>query len=213
MGKGDVAGILQRLGRLFRPVSRGAPAVKFLGTPRNLLGAGAVEGGIQIDGAAVQRRRHGQHLEGGTRLIAVGDHPVAPLLQSGGGEGFPVGRLPRLVGFASLRLRKVRPFHFFQLRRRSLVGDFQIVVGVIAAQRGHGEDFSRLAVHHQPKRAVLDIVAGDGGGKLFFQARLHRGVQRQDHAVSLPGGNVVFIGKGHIHFVIALGGDDSARAA
>ncbi len=38
VGKGDVAGILQRLGRLFRPVSRGAPAVEQLGTPRNLLG-------------------------------------------------------------------------------------------------------------------------------------------------------------------------------
>ena len=178
MGEGDVAGILQRLRRFFRPVSRGAPAVEPLGTSRNLLRTGAVERGIQVDGAAVQRRRHGQHLEGRTRLIAVGDHPVAPLLQSGGGEGFPVGRLPRLVGFASLRLRKVRPFHFFQLRRRSLIGDFQIVIGIIAAQRGHGEDFSRLAVHHQPEGAVLDVIAGDGGGKLLFKARLHRGVQR-----------------------------------
>ena len=45
-------------------------------------------------------------------------------------------------------------------------------------QRGHGEDFSRLAVHHQPERTVLDIIAGNGSRKLLFKARLHRGVQR-----------------------------------
>ena len=46
MGKGNIAGILQRLGCLLRPMAGGTPAVKPLGAPGDLLGAPAVKIGI-----------------------------------------------------------------------------------------------------------------------------------------------------------------------
>ena len=154
-----------------------------------------MEGGIQVDGSAVQSRRHGQHLEGGAGLIAVGEHPVAPLLQPGGGQ--------RL-------LIVLRPPQALNLRRDLGVCQLQIPVGVVASQGGHGENLPGFAVHHQAKGTVLYIVAGNRRLHLLFQALLYRSVQGQDYGISLPGGKIVFVGIGHIHFVVALGGDHPA---
>ena len=111
--------------------------------------------------------------------------------------------------FLAVRLAgQVTQTHFLKLRRHIRVGYLQIIIGVVAAQRGHGEDFPGLAVHHQPEGPILHVIAPDGSLHLLFQAGLHRGVQCQNHAVALLGGHVVFIGKGHIHLIIALGGDD-----
>ena len=65
---------------LFGPVARRTPAVEQLGPTRYLLGTLAVEIGVQVNGPGIQRRRHGQHLKSGPRLVAVGENPVAPLL-------------------------------------------------------------------------------------------------------------------------------------
>lgn len=54
MGKGQIAGVLQGLGRLFRPMTRRTPAVQQLGTAGDLLGSLAIKGGIQVNGPAVQ---------------------------------------------------------------------------------------------------------------------------------------------------------------
>ena len=147
--------------------------MKTLGTARNLLGTGAVEGGVQVDGSAVQSRRHGQHLEGGAGLIAVGEHPVAPLLQPGGGQSL---------------LIVLRPPQALNLRRRLGVCQLQIPVGVVASQGGHGKNFPGFAVHHQAKGSVLHIVPSNRRLHLLFQALLHRSVQGQNHGISLPGG-------------------------
>ena len=54
MGKGQIAGILQRLGCLLGAVTGASPAVEQLGAAGDLLRPLAVEGGIQVDGAAIQ---------------------------------------------------------------------------------------------------------------------------------------------------------------
>ena len=59
-------------------------------------------------------------------------------------------------------------------------------------------------------KSILNIIPSDCRFHLLFEASLHRGVQRQNHAVPLPGGHVIFVGEGHIHLIIALGGDDLA---
>ena len=59
----------------------------------------------------------------------------------------------------------------------------------------------------------MHVVTCDGGFHLLFQASLHRGIQGENHAVALAGSDVIFIGKGHIHFIIALGGNHLAGAA
>ena len=79
-----------------------------------------------------------------------------------------------------------------------------ILVGVKASQGGHGQDFSGFAVHYQAKGPVLNGVPVYGGLELFFKTGLHGGVQRQNDAASRWGVGVIFIGIGHIHFVVAL---------
>ena len=173
-----------------------------LGTARDLFSPPAVEGGGQADGAAVQCRRHGEHLKGGPRLIAVGEHPVAPLLPPGIRQSLGIG------------LRVAAAFQQkLQLQGRLFVRDFQIVIGVVAAQGRHGQYFPGFAVHHQAESPVLHIIAVNGRRQLLFQTCLHRAVQGEDHIRPLPGGQELFIREGHIHFVIALGGDDSPGAA
>ena len=80
MGKGQIAGILQGLGCLLRAVTGGAPAVQQLRSARNMLRSATGKSCIQGDGTAIQSRRHGHHLKGGTWLVTVGNTAVAPLL-------------------------------------------------------------------------------------------------------------------------------------
>ena len=102
------------MGRFFCAVSLGAPAMQQLGSPRNLFCAAAIKAGFQIDGTAVQRRRHGQHLKGGPRLVAVGKHPVSPLFQPGIHQGLVIGLFPGKIVFRINRILLIRFFQFFQ---------------------------------------------------------------------------------------------------
>ena len=54
----------------------------------------------------------------------------------------------------------------------------------------------------------MHVIAGDGGFHLIFQAGLNRSIQCQDQAVTFRRSDIFFIGKRHIHLVIAFGGDD-----
>ena len=63
MGKGNIAGILQCLRCFLCPVTLTAPAVQQLRSAGYLLTAPAVVVRLQIDGPAVQRRRHSQHFK------------------------------------------------------------------------------------------------------------------------------------------------------
>ena len=158
----------------------------------DLLGTTAVIIGFQIDGAAIQRCRHGQHLEGRTRLISVGQHPVAPLLQL------------RPVECLLISIRISRLLQLLQRRCCIFIGNFQIIVRVIAAQSRHCKDLAGFGVHHQSESSVLHIVACNGRFHLFFKACLYGCVQGQDQAVSLTACNVLFIRKGHVHFIVSL---------
>ena len=189
MGEGQIAGILQCIGGLLCPVARRTPAVQKLGSAGDLLGAGAVETGVQCNGPGIQRRRHGQHLECGARLVAVGNTAVAPLFQPGSGQGFPVS-----AGF--------------DFRRHLRVVNFQIVVGVVTAQCGHGQDLSRVDVHDDAEGAVLDVEFCDGLLHAVFKAPLDGGVDGQNYIGAAQAFEVLFVGIGHVNFIIALGGDD-----
>ena len=59
----------------------------------------------------------------------------------------------------------------------------------------------------------MHIIAGNGRLHLLFQAALYRGIQSQNHTVSAPGGNIILVRKGHIHFIVALGGNHPPRAS
>ena len=204
MGKGQVAGILQCLGCLFRAVSGRAPAVQQLGPARDLLRAAAVKRGFQIDGPAVQGSRHGQHLEGGPGLIAVREHPVPPLLQPGLAQLLRIALPEGGIFFASFRAGKILGPQFLQLCRDSGICHGLVVVGIKVSQGGHGQDLPGLAVHNQAEGSVLHIVAGHGLLKPVFQAPLNGGIQGQNH-IAAPGGlHQILIGIGHIHFVVAL---------
>ena len=213
MGKGQIAGILQGLRRLLRPVSGSAPAVEQLSPALDPLCPAAIEMGIQINGTAVQGRRHSQDLEGGSRLVAIGNHPVAPLLQSGLGQQIRVGLPAPDIFLGIFREGSVFRLQRFQLPGSLLVSHPLVVVGVVAAQGGHGQNFSCLAVHHQTKGTVLHIIFGDGLPEPVFQAALDRGVQGKYQVAAFSGYHQILIRKGHIHFVAALGGEYSGHWA
>ena len=107
-----------------------------------------------------------------------------------------------------ISLRIAGLLQLLQLRSRLFIRNFQILVGIVAAERCHGENLAGFGIHHQPESTVLHIVAGDGRFHLLFQTGLHRRIQRQDQAVPLIACNVLFIRKGHIHLVVALGGNN-----
>ena len=157
-----------------------------------------MEGCIQINGTAVQSCRHGQHLEGGARLVAVGHAAVTPLLQPG---------CIQRIGIA------FRPFQSFQLRSRICIVDFQVIVGVVAAQSCHRQDLPGFGIHHQAEGTVLHIIAINGSAHLLFQTGLDRGIDGQHQGAALPVADEILIGKGHIHFVVALGSDDPSGRA
>ena len=204
MGKGQIAGILQCLRCFFRPMSLTAPAVQQLRASGNLLRAAAVKVCFQINGTAVQRRRHGQHLESRARFIAIGKHTVAPLLQLRIAARFRISFLSLFVRVAAFRILLIAACQFFQCFGAFFVPDLQILIGIVAAQCGHCQYFTGFGVHDQPESAVFHIVACNCRLHLLFKAALQGYVQRQNQAVALLACDVLFIRKRHIHLVIAL---------
>ena len=92
---------------------------------------------------------------------------------------------------------------FFDIR----VVDFQVGIGIVAAQGRHCQNLPGVYIHHHAEGTVLHIIAVDCCLYLFFQTGLYRSVQGQNHAAAGAGGDKVFVGIGHIHFVVALGGN------
>ena len=178
-----------------------------LGTAGDVLCPFAIEACLQIDRAAVQGCRHSQYLEGGSRLVAIGNTPVSPLLQTGLLQRLLVGRFRCIVGVRPLLHSQVILLHLLQQLGRRGVGNFQIGIGVIAAKGGHRQNLPGVYVHHHAKCAVLHIVTGDGRLHLLFQTGLDGGIDGHHHIVSRLAGKIAFIGKGHIHFIVALGCD------
>ena len=86
------------------------------------------------------------------------------------------------------------------------------MIGIISSQGGHRQNLAGIYIHDHTEGTVLHIVAVYGCLHLLFQTGLHRNIQGQHHAAGIIGNDKVFIGKGHIHLVIALGGDHFAGA-
>ena len=184
-----------------------------LGTAGNMGRAFAVELIFQCNGTAVQGCGHGQHLEGGAGLIAIGDHTVAPLLQLGTLQHLPIFLQALKIAFASLRVEQIIQLQFLKGLRLLGIIDFQIGIGVVAAQGCHRQNLTGVDIHHNAKGAVLHVVFINGFLHSFFQHLLHCGIQGQHHIAARNGLDILFIGKGHIHFIIALGGDDLSGGA
>ena len=138
---------------------------------------------IQIDGPAIQGRRHSQCFKGGAWLITVGYTTVSPLLQPGLRQCLLIGHFAGFIGLGPFRLAQVLQPQLLCFRHRIGVCQFQIVVGVIASQGGHSQNFPGVDIHHQAEGPILHIIPGNGCFHLLFQASLHRSVQRQDQAV------------------------------
>ena len=100
---------------------------------------------------------------------------------------------------------------FFERLRRFLVVDVLIVVRVVAAHGGHGDDLAGVDIHHDAERAVQDAVFVDGVLEVLFQIGLYRRVDGQHEAVAIGRVVVFFIGIEHLGAVVALAGDDLAR--
>ena len=210
MGKGDIAGILQSLGCLFRAMTGRTPAMQQLRPPGDLFRAGTMKRGIQVDSSTIQSCRHGQYLKGRTGFIPVGDHPITPLLQLRLIQGLLISLQAILIGCTILWIGSVILPQLFQFLLHYRVQDLQILIGVVAPQGGHSQDLPGLDIHDHPKCAVLHLVAIDSILHLLFQASLNCSIQCQYQAAAWLGSDILFIGIGHIHFIIALCGDHFA---
>ena len=213
VGKGDVAGVLQGLSQRFRAVTLSFPAVQGGLTVCVVLCSAAIEAGVFVDHLFLQRGGQGNGLEGGAGLVAVGDAAVTPLLEPGCGDGVVVLLDQKLV------FRRVRNMAFqlvvdlLQLFLCGQIENFQIVVGIIAALDGHGQDRPGVHVHDDAEGAVLHVVFFNGRFEVFLQIHLHRGVDGQHQGIAVGGLVVFFIGIEHLRLVVAAGGDDGARRA
>ncbi len=189
------------------------PAVQGLGTAGNIFRAAAEVGAVCGGGSFLHRRRHGDDFKGGTRLVAVGDAAVSPLLQPRFHGSVVVTADGVVVSLGAFRFQHIRFFQLVELPQGNGVCDFQIIVGVIVAKGRHTQNFPGIHVHDNPKRPAGHVVSLNGGLQILFQIILHRGVQGQNHAVALCGFVVFFIGIGHLGLIVALGGNDLARRA
>ena len=145
----------------------------------------AVDGGVLVDDALLQRGGQRQDLEGGAGLVGVVQRLVAPLEQ------------------LHLRQRALAPLHPLP---QGLVLYGGEVVQVVAGGGGHGQNAPGLCIHDDAGGAV-------GGGKLIrhgvqtlFQIILDGGVQRQCQVAAVLGGKILLVGVHHVVAGVVLGG-------
>ena len=213
VGEGDVAGIAQCLHGGLTAVAGGLPAADNLVAAFKLIRAGALIGVVAGDGPGVQARGQGDRLEGGAGLIAVGDAAVAPLPEPGGGHGGIVGRHAVGIGLGSLPGPERRLVLVLQLLPEVLVVDLLPVVGVVAAQGGHAENFAGIHIHDHAERAVENVVLLDGLLQVLLQVILDGHIQGQHQGIAVRGVVILFISIEHLRAAVALGGDDRAGVA
>ena len=213
VGEGDVAGFLQGLRRGLAAVAGMVPAVEDLLAALDLLGAAAVKRIGRRDCAGIECRRQREDLERRARFIAVGDAAVAPLLQAGVAHGGVIGVEGLRAGRGIFGLLFRLGVKLLDLCAQVLVINFLIIVRVIAAERAHGDDLARFAVHDDAERAVEHVIAVHGVLHLLLQIILHRRVERQVDAVAVGRLIIFLIGIEHLRLVVALRRDDGSGRA
>ena len=87
------------------------------------------------------------------------------------------------------------------------------MIGVVAAERRHGDDVAGVHVHHDAERAVLNFVALNGIFEILFQHILHRRVERQNQTVTVGRVVIFFVGVEHFRPAVAARGHDLAARA
>ena len=208
MAKGDVAGIAERLRGRLRTVTGGFPAVKDLLTAGELFLTAAVERVVQRDGSGIDCGGQRDEFEGRTRLIAVGHAAVAPLSHTCRCNILLILLDGGLIGIGRFRQGQRRITLIFKKRGRRVVIDFQIIIWIIGAERGHGLDLARVHVHDDTERAIFDIVLINGVLQVLFHIRLHGRVDGGNEAAAVRGVIVFFVCIGHLGAVVALGCHD-----
>ena len=192
-----VAAVLHGLRQRLQTVAGVLPAM--LGDAARHKGAGAVEAGIEGDGAGFQRRCGGDDLEDRAGLVGLVHRLVAPLDLLLVGKGLS-------VFFAALLV-------FRKLHLGDLGNDGLRVVGVVIRHGGHAKDRPGIDILHDDGGPVLHGVLGQGGGQVLFDDRLDVAIQRQHQAVAVFGAGNILISVGHIGAPGVFGGDHLARGA
>ena len=150
-----------------------------------LMKAGAVEGGVHVHRALLQRHGQCDGLVGGAGLVGVLIALVPPLLvlgvHPGVGEGLVVVLLRLIAAPVLLDGGQIR----LQLRLEGLVVDGGEVAGVVVGVGGHGQDGAGLGVHHDAGAAVGGVELLQHALQALFQVVLDVGVQRQHQAAAV----------------------------
>ena len=191
---GGVAAVLHGLRQRLQTMAGVLPAM--LGDTARHKGAGAVEGGIEGDGAGFQRRCGGDDLEDRAGLVGLVHRLIAPLDLLLVGKGL-------LIFFAALLV-------FRKLHLGDFGNDGLRVVGVVIRHGGHAQDRPGIDILHDNGGPVLHGVLGQGGGQVLFDDRLDVAVQRQHQAVAVFSAGDILVGVGHIGAPGVFGGDHLA---
>ena len=183
------------------------------GPPVHHDGAGAVEGGVHVHRALLQRHGQCDGLVGGAGLVGVLIALVPPLLvlgvDPGVGQGLAVVLLrliaaPVLLDGGQLRL---------QLCLERLGVDRGEVARVVVGVGGHGQDGAGLGVHHDAGAAVGGVELIQHALQALFQIILDTGVQRQHQVAAVLRVEILLAAEQQRRAVDVGGGDGQAGAA
>ena len=185
--EGGVAGVPHGLDQRLKAVTGLVGAVD--GVVGDVDEAAAVDGGVHVDDALLQRGGQRQDLEGGAGLVGVVQRLVAPL------EQLHVGQ------------RALAPLHPLQ---QGLILHGGKVVEVVVGVGGHGQNAAGFGVHDDAGGAVGGGELVGHGLKALFQIVLDGGVQRQRQVAAVLGGEVLLVGVHHVVAGVVLGGHHKA---
>ena len=168
------------------------PAADGAGAADDIDGAGAVKAVLHAHRPLLQGHGQCDDLEGGARLIGVGQGLVPPLAGLG---------LAQQPGALFLRFTGVDNGHV-------RIADRQKVVQIIAAQGGHGQDLPGVHIHGDGAGAVLNIVICHGLLQVLFHIVLDGLINGGDHVEAVLAG-VIFLKLGEQQFCShGVGGPD-----
>ena len=173
------------------------PALDRLAPAWNHDGACAVEGPAVRDCLFLESHSGCENLEGGTRVIGVGDDFVTPLIL----------QFLLEAGFLFLALEKVD-------ERLSLFrADCERIVRVVFRIGCHSENTARLDVHNDTCRILVYVVLFVCFLEILLNVMLDYLVNRQDDVIAVDRIDVGFVCKRHFVAVYVCRCDKAARSA
>ena len=170
--------MLYRLGQRLGTVAAVLPALERGAAAEHVHAASAVEARVLAHHALLERHGESDYLEGRAGLVGIRDCLVSPLLLLG--EGIELIVLVLALSYAA----------YLGL---GLGTDGLVVVEVKIAKRHHRQYSTRVNLHTDSRRAVLDVVVLHGLGEVLFDVALDDSVYRQGQAVAVVGVHVVLV--------------------